>query len=105
MNARTSASLLTARTSAFALTLLSLFTPSARASQSLDVDAWLRRPGVRLVAVEFYATWCKPCMEAVPKWKALHDRHRESGLRLIVVATQDPKGGCVNPGWAPDEIV
>ncbi|MCB9797894.1 MAG: SUMF1/EgtB/PvdO family nonheme iron enzyme [Alphaproteobacteria bacterium] len=71
----------------------------------MDIDGWLRRPGVKLVAVEFYATWCKPCMEAVPKWKALHDKYQKEGLRLIVVATQDADGACANPGWAPDEVI
>lgn len=71
----------------------------------LDVRAWLDRPGVKLLAVEFYATWCRPCMEAVPKWKALHERYKNDGLRLVVVATQDPEAGCSNPGWNPDEVI
>ncbi|MBI4818966.1 MAG: OmpA family protein [Deltaproteobacteria bacterium] len=88
------------------LSLLGLVILSSRAeSSSLDLAAWLARPGVRLLAVEFYATWCKPCMEAVPRWKALHDKYRSKGLRLIVVATQDPQGGCVNPGWNPDDVI
>lgn len=81
------------------------FTPSAARGAGLDVKEWLSRPGVRLVAVEFYASWCKPCMEAVPRWKALHERYRADGMRLLVVATQDPQGGCVNPGWNPDDII
>jgi len=85
--------------------LLSLFFSSTAAASGLDVTPWLERPGVRLVAVEFYATWCKPCMKAVPKWKALHEKYRRQGFRLIVVATQDPDGGCQNPGWNPDEVV
>lgn len=86
--------------------LASLFSvaPSARA-QGLNIEDWLRRPGVKLVAVEFYATWCKPCMEAVPKWKALHDKYRKDGLRLIVVSTRDAAGGCQSPGWSPDDMV
>ena len=79
--------------------------PEARSAGGLDVDAWIARPGVRLVAVEFYATWCKPCMAAVPRWKALHEKYRDEGLRLIVVSTRDPKGACVNPGWNPDDVV
>ena len=87
------------------LVLCALAAPAASYANDLNVDRWLTRPGVKLVAVEFYATWCKPCMEAVPKWRALHERHRKDGLRLIVVATQDPQGGCVNPGWNPDDVV
>lgn len=85
--------------------LLLTVLPAAALAAGLDIDAWLRRPGVRLVAVEFYATWCKPCMAAVPRWRALHERYRKDGLRLVVVATQDADGACSNPGWAPDEVV
>ena len=44
-------------------------------------------------------------MEAVPRWRALHERYRRQGLRLVVVNTQDPDGRCMNPGWNPDEMV
>ena len=44
-------------------------------------------------------------MEAVPKWRALHEKYRKDGLRLVVVATQDAQSGCANPGWSPDEVV
>ncbi len=74
------------------------------ADEGLSVEAELLRPGVRLLVVEFYATWCKPCMEAVLKWKALHEKYRDQGLRLVVVAVQDD-GRCVNPGWSPDCMV
>ncbi len=82
-----------------------LLTAQAHANTTLDVRGWLERPGVRMVAVEFYATWCKPCMDAVPKWKALHEKYARDGLRLIVVSTLDPDGNCQNPGWSPDEVV
>ena len=94
------------RVSVWAAALVAGQLTSATASAaSLDVRSWLERPGVKLLAVEFYATWCKPCMEAVPRWKALHEKYRSQGLRLIVVATQDPEAGCVNPGWNPDDLV
>jgi len=86
--------------------LLTCAAPLAAAAEGgIDLRGWLDRPGVKLVAVEFYATWCKPCMDAVPRWKALHERFRDRGLRLIVVSTRDPEGACVNPGWNPDEMV
>jgi len=85
-----------------AMMLMSI-APQAK-SQSLDVEGWLSRSGVRLVVVEFYATWCKPCMDAVPKWKRLHERYRNDGLRLIVVNTQDAKGRCTPLDWQPNDI-
>lgn len=88
-----------------ALTAASALGPRDAAAQSLDVDGWLQRPGVKLVVVEFFATWCKPCMEAVPRWKELHDRYRNEGLRFIVVSTRDAQRACASPGWTPDEVV
>jgi len=77
----------------------------ALAGDGLDVKDWLSRPGVKLLAVEFYASWCGPCKKAVPRWKALHEKYRNQGLRLVVVSVQDPDGACVNPGWNPDDVV
>ena len=74
------------------------------AGNTLDIEAELSRPGVKLVVVEFYATWCKPCMEAVPKWKALHARYKKSGLRFIVVSADE--GVCSKPPeWSPDKTI
>ena len=87
------------------LVLSLLVVRPANANDGLDVKAWLSRPGVKLLAVEFYASWCKPCMKAVPRWKKLHEKYRDRGLRLVVVSVQDPDGTCVNPGWNPDDIV
>ncbi len=78
---------------------------SAVAGEGLDIKEMLGQPGVKLVVVEFYATWCTPCMEAVPKWKALHEKYEQDGLRFIVIAVQDAENGCVNPGWAPDRVI
>lgn len=91
---------------AFALGLAALCVSMASqaADNSMDVSALLRRPGVKLVAVEFYADWCKPCKEAVPKWRALHDKYRAKGLYLVVVSVGE-QGGCSSPGWNPDLTV
>ena len=59
----------------------------------------------RLVAVEFFASWCPPCVAAVPKWKDLQTYGRRHGLEVVVVATQDEEGGCDHPGWRPDRVV
>jgi formylglycine-generating enzyme required for sulfatase activity/thiol-disulfide isomerase/thioredoxin len=77
----------------------------ASAWENVDVKSWLGEPGVRLVAVEFFATWCKPCMEAVPKWEALHKKYRKEGLRLVVVSVQS-EGSCARPPkWNPDRVI
>jgi thiol-disulfide isomerase/thioredoxin len=89
------------------LVVLALVAPSneARANEDLDVAKVLARPGVRLVAVEFYASWCEPCMKAMPRWKALKEKYAKQGLRVVVVNTLDPNAGCRSLGWVPDETV
>jgi thiol-disulfide isomerase/thioredoxin len=84
--------------------LLVLAPSTGHAWDDLDIRAWLGDPGVKLLAVEFYATWCKPCQKAVPKWKALQKKYRAKGLRLVVVAVQSD-GSCSSPDWAPDRVV
>ena len=65
------------------------------------VEEMLKRPGVRLVAVEFWAEWCEPCKKAVPLWRRLHETYYDRGLRLVVVTIKSG-GPCGYPGWSPD---
>jgi thiol-disulfide isomerase/thioredoxin len=39
----------------------------------------------RVVLVEFWATWCKPCAEMFPKLKSLDEEFRERGLEVIAL--------------------
>ena len=65
----------------------------------------LKKPGVKLVAVDFYATWCEPCNAAIPKWKKLQEKYGDKGFELIVVSVQS-EGSCSQPPqWNPDKIV
>lgn len=79
-------------------------TDRALAFSTLDIPGELGETGVKLVAVDFYATWCGPCQAAVPKWKALQEKYRSKGLRLVVVSVQS-EGTCANPDWTPDSVV
>ncbi len=86
--------------------LLSLLAVRARAGAvELDVRGWLDEPGVKLVVVEFYAEWCGPCMEAIPRWEALRRRYRDDGLRLLVVNHRPETPGCPALVWIPDANV
>lgn len=64
---------------------------------------WLARPGVKLLAVEFYADWCVPCKKAVPRWQALREKYGPRGLRLVVVTVDSAE--CTPPGLVPDQAV
>jgi len=82
-----------------------LFSGPARGGDDpfLDVKGWLLRPGGRLLVVELYAPWCKPCKKAEPKWEALHGELRSRGLRVVVVI-EPSEGSCASLNWVPDKV-
>lgn len=40
----------------------------------------------KLVLIDFWATFCKPCIEAMPRLKALHAAHAARGFELLSIA-------------------
>ncbi len=44
------------------------------------------------VLLDFWATWCKPCIKAMPKLQELHDRFRKQGLTVLGVNEDGPRG-------------
>ncbi len=45
----------------------------------------------RVLLVNFWGTWCKPCLEELPAFDRLYRRYRAHGLTLLAVATdEDP---------------
>jgi len=45
----------------------------------------------RVVLVDVWATWCKPCLEALPVYSDLYARRRGDGL--VVLGIAEPDGG------------
>lgn len=43
------------------------------------------------VLLNFWATWCKPCLAELPKLEAFIAEMEGSGLRLVTVNVDDPK--------------
>ncbi len=41
--------------------------------------------------INFWATWCKPCVEELPYFEALHDRYSDQKLRVILVSLDFPR--------------
>jgi thiol-disulfide isomerase/thioredoxin len=53
-----------------------------------------------VVLVEFWATWCRPCLELLPRLGELHRRFGDQGLEILAL-TRYPS---VPPGGDPTEI-
>lgn len=58
----------------------------------ISVKEWLRGGPAslaqfrgRVVLLEFWATWCKPCKEMFPKLKKLHEDEHSRGLEVVAI--------------------
>ena len=42
-----------------------------------------------VVLLDFWATWCKPCLAAMPDLQALHDKYKDRGLSVIGISIDE----------------
>lgn len=87
------------RTSAFVvLVLLAAAALAAPAKgptvTAVDAPGLKRAVGARkgkVVVVNFWATWCVPCVEEFPDLVRLRDKYQSRGLDLVTVSVDDAK--------------
>jgi cytochrome c biogenesis protein CcmG, thiol:disulfide interchange protein DsbE len=46
----------------------------------------------KVVLVNFWAAWCTPCAEEVPRFIALEKKYHDQGLRVIGISVEDDAG-------------
>jgi thiol-disulfide isomerase/thioredoxin len=63
--------------------------PSVRAEllEGGSFDSESRRG--RVVVLNLWATWCKPCREEMPALEALYKAHRGNGLEVLAVSVEE----------------
>jgi len=47
----------------------------------------------KVVLVDFWATWCKPCEKSFPKLEELRVKHQASGFEIVAVSEDDEPAG------------
>jgi len=45
--------------------------------------AYSQLKGKKLTVLDFWATWCKPCVRAIPKLVKLHEQYKAQGVEFI----------------------
>lgn len=55
------------------------------------LDQWLGEYRGNVVLVDFWATWCGPCVERMPHVVEMEKAHRDDGLKLITVSMDEPE--------------
>jgi thiol-disulfide isomerase/thioredoxin len=43
----------------------------------------------KVVLIDFWATWCGPCVQEMPALKKLHQKYKEKGLEIVAVSIDD----------------
>ena len=44
----------------------------------------------RLTVVNFWATWCPPCIEEMPELSRFHEEHSPKGIKVVGLAVDSP---------------
>ena len=52
---------------------------------------WIAKNQGKVVLVDFWATWCGPCVKEFPHLVELSNKHRDAGLAVISVSMNEPK--------------
>ena len=65
---------------------------------ALTVTKWLKGDAVeklekgKVYVIEFWATWCGPCVDAMPHLTELQEKYKDKGLVVIGITRPDQRG-------------
>lgn len=47
--------------------------------------------GEKLTVIDFWATWCKPCIKAIPKLNKVYEKFKDQGVSFISINCDGPR--------------
>ena len=45
--------------------------------------------GEYIIIIDFWATWCKPCLRELPHINEIYEKHKDQGLKVLAISTDD----------------
>lgn len=68
--------------------------PNADGEQ-VSLESVVRNPANKYVLLDFWASWCGPCMGEVPHLKKTYDEFRKKGFEIYGVSFDEDRGDCL----------
>jgi len=59
--------------------------------EEVALQALLDNPDVKLVLVDFWATWCEPCKKEMPYLEEIYQEYKDKGLECLVITIDSSK--------------
>lgn len=75
---------------AFLLMILGLASSPTEEVSLIQLQSRILRPSDTVYVVNFWATWCKPCIDELPAFEALARKYTEQPVVVILVSLDAP---------------
>ena len=56
-----------------------------------NVKTYSDLKGSKLTLIDFWATWCKPCVKAIPELNKIYDIYKNQGVEIIGISCDGPR--------------
>lgn len=75
---------------ALLLVFLAISVPGIEEVNLAQLQTRIHRGGDTTYVVNFWATWCRPCVEELPAFEALARKYAEQPVRVLLVSLDSP---------------